>query len=186
MTMKDVYDGGMSLDEPEFVEALPDEALAIETPPESEEPPKPEIRHLSLNGKTLCGAPGKGVHPSKVKKDDCAACREKWRELKTAKRATEKFVQPAEAVEVVPPPIIKEKIIDVVTVPTTIIKTTVMGRPIGSRRWKPTLAEIKEVKDLRESGVKLAQIDELMGWPDSHGNRPWRILQGFVKASDAE
>jgi hypothetical protein len=44
--------------------------------------------------------------------------------------------------------------------------------------WKPTEGEIVEVRRLRALGLSYIAIEATIGWPDGHGNRPWRICNG--------
>lgn len=47
--------------------------------------------------------------------------------------------------------------------------------------WKPTWAEYDEVMRLRALGVSFIGIELTLGWPDGHGNRPWKIVKGYTK-----
>lgn len=52
------------------------------------------------------------------------------------------------------------------------------GRPAPrAGRFIPTEAEIQAVLKLRAAGMGYAEIEKEMGWPDGHGNRPWRIVK---------
>lgn len=45
------------------------------------------------------------------------------------------------------------------------------------RKSRNTPADIKAVMELRLAGATYMQIEEAMGWPDQHGNRPYRICK---------
>ena len=45
-------------------------------------------------------------------------------------------------------------------------------------KWSPTVEEIAEVRRLRALGLSFMAIEATMEWPDSHGNRPFRICKG--------
>jgi hypothetical protein len=57
------------------------------------------------------------------------------------------------------------------------------GKPRGAT-WKPTKADVDEVRRLRALGRSYMAIEAEMGWPDGHGNRPFRIVKGAWKYED--
>ncbi len=57
------------------------------------------------------------------------------------------------------------------------LKDTPAGEPRAAK-WTPTDEEIAEVKRLRNLGLAFIPIEKAMGWPDGHGNRPFRICKG--------
>ena len=48
---------------------------------------------------------------------------------------------------------------------------------IKAPKWLPTVEDIAEVKRLRALGLSFMSIEATMEWPDSHGNRPFRICK---------
>ncbi len=62
----------------------------------------------------------------------------------------------------------------------TVVVTEKKPRPTG--KWAPTAAEVEEVKRLRALSHSYIAIEKEMGWPDGHGNRPWKIMKGKLTA----
>jgi len=56
--------------------------------------------------------------------------------------------------------------------------------PRATGKWAPTVAEVAEVRRLRALGRSYIAIEKEMGWPDGHGNRPWKIVKGTLKAAE--
>jgi hypothetical protein len=50
---------------------------------------------------------------------------------------------------------------------------------VGSRKRgaSETPEDVARVLALRASGMKFGDIEKAMGWPDRHGNRPWKICK---------
>lgn len=55
-------------------------------------------------------------------------------------------------------------------------------KPRATGKWSPTQADVDEVIRLRKSGLSYIAIEEALGWPIGHGNRPWRIITGKLVA----
>jgi hypothetical protein len=45
---------------------------------------------------------------------------------------------------------------------------------------------VEDVRRLRDSGLSWAAIERALGWPDTHGNKPWRLLRGGGHAGQPE
>lgn len=60
----------------------------------------------------------------------------------------------------------------------------VKGKP-GRKKFIPTPEETAKVLELRAQKMTYQQIEAAMGWPDGHGNRPWRIVQDAEAAAKA-
>ena len=48
----------------------------------------------------------------------------------------------------------------------------------ATTKWTPTKFDVDEVRRLRALGRSYIAIETEMGWPDGHGNRPFRIMKG--------
>jgi hypothetical protein len=73
--------------------------------------------------------------------------------------------------------------------PPTVAAAPLGGPPTArpaTGKWAPTAAEVAEVKRLRALGHSFIKIEKALDWPDGHGNRPWRIMQGLVQARDEQ
>lgn len=53
-----------------------------------------------------------------------------------------------------------------------------------ARKAPPTDEEVARVLELRAAGLGYAAIEKEMGWPDTHGNRPWKIVRDAERAAE--
>lgn len=51
-------------------------------------------------------------------------------------------------------------------------------RAPGAGKWAPTKKEVDAVLAMRQAGMSYIKIERELGWPDGHGNRPFRIVKG--------
>lgn len=47
-------------------------------------------------------------------------------------------------------------------------------------RVQNTADDIECVLEMRQSGLSYMKIEEKLGWPNSHGNRAWRICRDYA------
>ena len=46
--------------------------------------------------------------------------------------------------------------------------------------------DLEQSRAFRVSGLSWQAIERAMGWPDTHGNKPWRLLRGGGNAGQPE
>lgn len=62
----------------------------------------------------------------------------------------------------------------------------VVAAPKPNGKWKPTQADVLEVRRLRALGHSFRKVDEDMGWPPANGNRSFRITKDSWNFDDLE
>lgn len=51
-------------------------------------------------------------------------------------------------------------------------------------RVQNTADDIECVLEMRQTGLSYMKIEEKLGWPNSHGNRAWRICRDYALVTD--